>query len=207
MELNKFPLEVLSLIYQYDPTYKILLKYTLDEIKDEVICRINKPINNRNTYIYFRFLGTINHFNMKINEFNYSLNFSKLKYITFLEDRFIYRNNSLEQSRNLNIDTRIKKWNWYIIFDNKFFVSCKNLNSDIRLNISSGRYFDNLINISIDKKSAMSIKFILDNQFSKIRWKKIYINHFTSPCGDYTYKNSFIREYGTNYLDYNRLID
>ena len=200
MNLKHLPIDILGKIYEFDPTYRIILNNSLGEIEDEVINRSLKKFVNVNIVdVYIRFLGTINNINIRMNHFNYSQNFTKMKYVIFLEDRFIYCNKSLHEARKMNIDTRIKFYEWYLVLDNIHFISCINRKSQILLNISSQSYFNNMISFRLNKVKANEIKNSLENQFNKIKWHKIYINHFTSPCGNYIYKNSLIKEYG-NYL-------
>jgi len=200
MNIIDLPTDILAKIYEFDPTYRFILKSSIDEIEDEVIERSMKlPIYINIVDVYMRFLGTVNSINIRIKNFNYSQNFSKMKYIIFLEERFIFCNKSLKEARKMKIDTRIKCYEWYLVLDDKHFISCVKRKSQILLNISSQGYFNNIISVNLDKIKANLIKSYLENQFNKIKWRKIYINHFTSHCGNYIYKNSLIKEYG-NYL-------
>lgn len=117
------PNEIWGIIFEYDPTYKHLFHRCIDEIPDIHLAKSHKYIYetmfirniNRISFHLDTLSGTVPYISLIIQDFTYFGNFNILQYInTDNNDRFIYNNSNVYEARKDGIDTRLRRWEWWI---------------------------------------------------------------------------------------------
>ena len=117
------PADIWCRIFEYDPTYKHLFRKCLDEIPDIQIAKAHKLhytssmniMNNRYSFNMDTISGPVPYIYLAFKDFSFFGNFTKMEFInTDNQDRFIYNNSSIVKARLDGIDTRLRKWEWWI---------------------------------------------------------------------------------------------
>ena len=117
------PSDIWTRIFEYDPTYKDIFRKCLDEIPDIQIAKMHKYhyttsmniMNNRYSFNMDTISGPVPYIYLAFKDFSFFGNFTKMEFVnTDNQDRFIYNNSSIIEARKDGIDTRLRKWEWWI---------------------------------------------------------------------------------------------
>ena len=127
------PTDIWRRIFEYDPTYKDLFRKCIDEIPDIQIEKTHKShystsmniMNNRFSFNMDTISGPLPYIYLAFKDFSFFGNFTKMEFVnTDNQHRFIYNNSrrlydprinsSIVKARLDGIDTRLRKWEWWI---------------------------------------------------------------------------------------------
>jgi hypothetical protein len=117
------PSDIWSRIFEYDPTYKNLFRKCINEIPDIKIAKSQKLhytnsmfiMNNRISFTIDTFSGPVPYIYLAFQDFSFFGNFTIMDFInTHNNERFIYNNSSIIEARKNSIDTRLRRWEWWI---------------------------------------------------------------------------------------------
>ena len=134
MNGSKLPVELWRIIFEYDSTYRNILTTCLDEVPDEYIfrtqCRkrfqnakqgdFGIPIKKYIDFTLWVYAGDSPYIDIRIERMLFICDFTKLSLITASGvNRFIYENGDIETARQDGIDTRLRRWEWWIRIDGR----------------------------------------------------------------------------------------
>ena len=196
----QLPMEILQRIFEFDSTYHQFYQLCLDEIPDEAIAQEHKrhyldlqtkerreirfyidTLSGDQSYLYIGYFG-----------FSYFGNFTHLTYVsTEGVKRFMYDNQTVEDSREDGIDTRLRDWEWWITlsFDNN---PDRATPEPVCVSCEYHQIHGCMLQVySINSKSAIS--YPIQEREAKILCRSVrsalltsdLANHYTTIYGDY----------------------